>query len=439
MTTRTFQAETIMEALQKVQEEMGPDAVVVSARDIPMGPAWQVWKRPGVEVISISPDEVEKAHGLTNKSGQPARVIRPSRNGEGIEFVEEKPSIEWDGNPVADGTDESNAPAEDELPLHYVKSFWKPRYLRKEEVQAMNQLLANHPAQPEIEKAQRGVILQPEHRSAPQKIRRPGVDGFPQGMRRFREKLSRQGLDAEYLDQLDNLILKGCTPAVLEDDRKIRTFLVNSLAANLNIRRWPNTEVPSRVLVFVGLTGSGKTASLSKVAVFYHSLLGKKVVWVCADTVRTGAVSEAKTYTQAANIPLELAYTPAELRAAVQKHADADLILVDTPGYNPSLEEQEVELGSFLVELPEAQILLVTSATAKESDSLYCYDTLKVFGLKGSVLSKMDETATYGSLYNFSRKSHLPLTFFTSSRKASTGLKIADADLLVEAMLNRGW
>lgn len=430
-----------MEALQKVQEEMGPDAVVVSARDIPMGPAWQVWKKPGIEVISISPDEVEKVQGLSKKNPQPARIIRPSRNGEGIEFIEEKPSIEWEMESTQHRSEDSSSSTRkpDEPPLHYVKSFWKPRYLRREEVDAMNQLLSGHPQQPEVMKEKSGVILQPGVRSTPQRFKAVDENAFPKGVKRLHDKLARQGLDSEYLEQLDNLILTGCTPAVLEDEKKIKAFLANSLAASLNIRRWPTMDVPARVLVFVGLTGSGKTCSLAKVAVFYHNLLGKKVAWVCADTVRTGAIAEARTYTDAANIPLELAYTPADLRAAVQKHADADLVLVDTPGYNPSLEEQEVELGSFLVEIPEAQILLVTSATAKESDSLHCYDTLKYFGLKGSVLSKMDETATYGSLYNFSRKSHLPLTFFTNSRKASTGLKIADADLFVESLFNRGW
>jgi len=261
-------------------------------------------------------------------------------------------------------------------------------------------------------------------------------DNCPRTLRRLVDKLKFQEVDSEYTDQIEKLAVKGCSPAMLGNEKRVEEFLVSLMAANLPILRWPATEVPARVMIFVGLSGCGKTNSLAKVAIFYGSLLGKKVVWVCADTIRTGAIAEARTYSDVLNVPMDLAYTAAELKVAVEKHADADLILVDTPGFNPSDEEQEAELGAFLTEVPAAQIFLVTSATAKETESLHCYDSLKFFGLKGSVISKLDEATLYGSVLNFTQKSRLPLTFFTSNRKASTGLKIANADLLVKALFN---
>lgn len=438
MTTKTFQAETILEALQMVQKEMGPDAVVISARDIPLGPAWQVWKKPGIEIISMSADEIQRVPGLFKKNQQAGRIIRPNRNGSGVEFIEEDPKIEWESEAPKASIPQPERYASDliqqiEKPAAEKKHLWKPRYLSKEDVQVMNQILSVHSEELTQEKP-----VTPGVNPIGVKEQVPDFS-ILKTLKKLIQKVRLQGVDPEFVERLETLAVKGCSPSLLEDEKKVKEFLVNYMSSNLPVKNWPALEVPGRILIFVGLSGSGKTTSLAKIAVYYSSIMSKKVVWICADTVKTGAIAEAKTFTTNASIPLEIVYTPADFRAAIQSHEDADLILVDTPSFNPASDEQQSELGSFLVEIPEAQIMLVTSATAKESDTLYCFNALKYFSLAGSILTKLDETVTYGSVFNFSRKSHLPLTFFTSDRKACAGLKIADANLLAEAFFSRRW
>ncbi|HEX9595754.1 MAG TPA: hypothetical protein VF982_02650 [Anaerolineales bacterium] len=53
MTTQTFRAPNMAEALEKVQREFGPEALIVSVRQIPTGPAWQVWGGREVEVLAL--------------------------------------------------------------------------------------------------------------------------------------------------------------------------------------------------------------------------------------------------------------------------------------------------------------------------------------------------------------------------------------------------
>jgi len=55
---KSFIAETMREALLMVQAELGPDAIVLSAREAPLGSPWNVWKRPGVEVVAMAPGEL---------------------------------------------------------------------------------------------------------------------------------------------------------------------------------------------------------------------------------------------------------------------------------------------------------------------------------------------------------------------------------------------
>ena len=56
MVTKTFRSETMLKALQLVQEELGADAIVVSTREIPTGPSWNPWKQSSVEIVAALPD-----------------------------------------------------------------------------------------------------------------------------------------------------------------------------------------------------------------------------------------------------------------------------------------------------------------------------------------------------------------------------------------------
>jgi flagellar biosynthesis protein FlhF len=438
MTTRSFQAETIKEALEMVQKEMGPDAIVISARDIPLGPAWAVWKKPGVEVVSISADEVKKTKGKASKDQPEGQVLRPGKNGNGVEFVEETPEIEWESGLNSDSGNAKKTAIFMETQTAENKAAWKPRYLSKEDVLEMNQKPIPHPLPEMVEKVEIDTSVYPVEKVAASSELLEN-ENCPKSLRSLLDKLASQEMDAAYLKQLKELALRSCSPSMMENENKVKEFLARCISANLPVKKWNNTDVPARVMVFVGMSGCGKTDVLAKIAIFYSTLLSKKVVWVCADTTRTGGIAEAKVYASAAGIPLEFAYTPEETKEAIEKHADADLILVDTPGFNPTDEANEVELGSFLSEIPGAQPYLVTAATAKESDTLFVFDSLKYFGLKGNVVTKLDETRTFGSVVNFTRKSGLPLVFFSSSRKANIGLKVADSDLLVQTLFTGKW
>ena len=53
MTPQTFRAATTQAALDQVQQALGPEALILSVRQVPGGPAWQAWKKPEVEVMAL--------------------------------------------------------------------------------------------------------------------------------------------------------------------------------------------------------------------------------------------------------------------------------------------------------------------------------------------------------------------------------------------------
>lgn len=405
METKTYKADTMIEALQMVQTDLGPDAVVLSAREVPAGPAWGKWKRTSIEVVAVP------AQAYPKKASAPQKTSPV--------LTDDASEIEWvkDADPAT-----KNIPAAPEK-----RASWQPVHMTRAQVQ--------NPPRPATQPNSQSVISQP------QQIQTPALSSqsaLPSGLSKNRQVLLAQGVEEAFLDRTMKLLMSTMKPAALYDENNTRKYLFQILEAELRVVNRIQNNPPGRVMFLVGPSGSGKTSMTAKIAVHY-SQHGKKVSWVCADTIRTGAIYQGRAFAEALELPFKLAYTPNELRDSVVNDSESDLILIDTPGYNPMDESQMVELGSFLTELPNRQTFLTVSATAKESDTLQVAAALGLFGLDGIMISKLDETSTFGSVYNFARKSRLPMGFFSSGKDATDHFQIANPTRLVAAVFGKGW
>jgi flagellar biosynthesis protein FlhF len=136
---------------------------------------------------------------------------------------------------------------------------------------------------------------------------------------------------------------------------------------------------------------------------------------------------------------LKLVYVPEDLKELSLVAGPDDLFLVDTPGYNPCSESQMTELGSLLSELPNRCTYLIAPATTKESDLNQLSASLGIFNLNAVIITKLDETHRFGSVYNFARTNLLPLGFFATGRDAARNLEVADPARLASALFGREW
>jgi flagellar biosynthesis protein FlhF len=81
----------------------------------------------------------------------------------------------------------------------------------------------------------------------------------------------------------------------------------------------------------------------------------------------------------------------------------------------------------------------VAPATTKETDLFQASAALGMFNLDGLILTKLDETHTFGSLYNFARRNQIPLGFLTTGKEVARHLEVADPARLVAALFGRDW
>ena len=392
MTTKTFKADSALQTLQLVQAEFGASAIVVSMREVPNGPAWNPWKSSAVEIVASAP-EISTA------------VLRPSDNAAGVEFIEERPEIEWE--------------SESDRQLADLRSQSHPRLKLNLASEKRNQLPA----------VQEPVSVQ-KNKSDDKYV--------PPVLKRIQQQLVNQGVDGALVSNLVDLALETLSSMTLGDEEKCRSSIVQLLGAELPVQRGAGNYLTSNVVCLIGGSGSGKTSSMAKLALHYIKM-NKQITWVCADTVRSGAVAEARAYADALGFNFKLVYVPDELRELLSDANPDELFLVDTPGYNPCSESQMIELGALLSELPKRCTYLVAPATTKESDLYQLHASFSVFNLNGIIITKLDETHLFGSVYNFARKNQLPLSYFATGRDAARNLEVADPERLVLALFGREW
>eukprot|EP00475_Leptophrys_vorax_P018661 TRINITY_DN2554_c0_g1_i2.p1 TRINITY_DN2554_c0_g1~~TRINITY_DN2554_c0_g1_i2.p1 ORF type:complete len:216 (-),score=78.77 TRINITY_DN2554_c0_g1_i2:67-714(-) len=120
---------------------------------------------------------------------------------------------------------------------------------------------------------------------------------------------------------------------------KIKTVVFEALSKLLDPGKKPFQPVKGRcnVIMFVGLQGSGKTTSCSKLA-YYYQRKKFKTALVCADTYRAGAFDQLKQNATKAGIQYYGSYSerdPVKVAAEgveIFREEKVEIIIVDTSG-----------------------------------------------------------------------------------------------------------
>jgi flagellar biosynthesis protein FlhF len=166
----------------------------------------------------------------------------------------------------------------------------------------------------------------------------------------------------------------------------------------------------------IGATGVGKTTTLAKIAARFVLEKGVKAALITADTYRISAVEQLKTYSDIIGLPLEIVYSPDELKVAIHKHKDKDLVLIDTAGRSQHNDYQMKELQDFLSVDGRIEKHLVMSATTKERDAEDILEKFSVCKPDRVIFTKTDETGSVGLILNLLSKRDIAVSFLTNGQ-----------------------
>lgn len=190
-----------------------------------------------------------------------------------------------------------------------------------------------------------------------------------------------------------------------------------------------------KIVALIGTTGVGKTTTIAKIAAKFVLERGISVALVTADTYRISAVDQLRTYSDIIGLPLEIVYSPAELKPALRKHRGKKLILIDTAGRSQNNDYQMEELQEFLAAEPSIEKHLVLSATTKERDAEAILERFAACRPDRILLTKTDETENVGFIVNLLFDRRLALSYLTTGQSVPDDIEPAKPEALARLML----
>jgi flagellar biosynthesis protein FlhF len=196
------------------------------------------------------------------------------------------------------------------------------------------------------------------------------------------------------------------------------------------------SDTAPRVAALVGPPGSGKTTTLVKLAVNYGLASRRPALLLSTDTYRIAAAEQLRSFAAILGIGFHLVETPTGLAQAIEENRGKDLILIDTPGFGSGDLDAAAELARLIAGRPDVDTHLVLPASMKAADLERMVDTYRIFGPRRLLFTKLDETGSFGPIFNQAARTGMPLSFFTDGQRIPEDLREATSRGLLELVLS---
>ena len=258
------------------------------------------------------------------------------------------------------------------------------------------------------------------------------LSGLSKSRSSFAEKIRRIGLNftgvnEDFLEDLMVVLLEADigikTAQKIVDkvesramDEKMKTMtqieecLVEEMANMYNAKEdseFVYNEGQPKVILMVGVNGSGKTTTTAKLSKHFKQE-GKKVAVVAADTFRAGAIDQLKRWADKLEIPCITGRENGDPSAALvdgcrfAKENSIDILIGDTAGRLQNKVNLMKELKKMHtvtnreIEGEPSEVWLVLDATTGQNGISQAQQFMETSFVTGIILTKMDGTAKGG-------------------------------------------
>jgi flagellar biosynthesis protein FlhF len=386
MKVKRFFAPDMRQAIRLVREEQGPDAVILSNRQVD----------GGIEIIASVDYDESLLERESVKSVQPETSPAQDKAAEPVAT-----------HKAADTYTRNAQPAARDTSMHRSSVDWSqdPSIVAmRDEIRQLRGLLEDqlaHLAWGDMKRRE------PLHADVMRRLSSMEINS------RLVERISAPAVharDKEHAWQLAMAELAASVPVAEED------FLDQG-----------------GIVALVGSTGVGKTTSIAKLAARYVLRHGQRhVALVTTDSYRIGAHEQLMTYGRLLGVPVQVASDHNELRSTLNSLSDKRLVLIDTAG----MSQRDVRLTEQFATLADTGLpirtLLVLSATVHPS---VLDETIRAFSgvpLDGAILTKLDEAASLGGVLSAIIEQQLPLRFVANGQRVPEDIQIARVNELVQ-------
>jgi flagellar biosynthesis protein FlhF len=469
MIVKKFEAPTMKEALDKIKEELGPDAFILATKNIAKKGPLGFGERSFLQVTAAVEEEPNSGASTTLEEDSEATPFPPSARSEFSDFSKtygrsatagRKPSATpplsrarvkgQSGTPLA-GSKAQPMPAkgpveEDESFQVGFQTVFKdalaegekdpPRKELRRELHELRRMVEDMNAKQQSslieEMAELKGLLYKMSKQATAGILKSSLPSLISLYHELRQLEFDEVLAAKLLDMAEKRLSRND----LNQQKVVRGYVQTLISRSLSVSGpLKFSEGIPTVLAFVGPTGVGKTTTLAKLAAYSALHLNEPTALISLDTYRIAAVDQLKTYAKIMDIPIQVALNVNELKKAVQFHQDKSLILIDTAGRSPFNKEGISELQGFFKGQPEIQRHLVLGANTKPSDMEDIVREFSPLEPQFLLFTKLDETRRFGGLFTQMIRTKMPVSFLTTGQSVPEDFAFATPEMLAGLLL----
>ena len=441
MTVKKFEARSMKEALEMIKSQLGPDAIILSAKEITKG--FGLGGEKSIEVTAAfsettlhkkkfveskmptqQKEQFQKSGAKEQKEvmrkvieGQIAKMNSQNPKAASIPYkMTEKRYAEIDNDQHASGAtaQQNNNNAFSEV----AKKAWNDMEVStlKQEIESLKQVMTQFQSMPQS-------FVQAH----------PGADfGVHYLMSGHFQKLTAAGL----MPDIAGDILSQCQRHLNSQQQANRTTVESWVAKHIMDTVRVTHDCREQFHLFVGPSGSGKTNSLIKLASDMILNQRKRIAIISTDNSKVGASEQMKIFAQILNVPF-LSIRSQQDWSHVIPHIDQlDHVLIDYSGLN--LRNQEEVNFMKRMSPPVYKSLrthLVLSSLSKDADLIECARRYEAFGYNDVIFTGLDEASQHGNIYNFIRKTKSALFGFGIGSKVPEDFEFATAERVVDLLL----
>jgi len=483
MQVKKFEAKTMKEALELVKIHLGPEAIILSAKDTHKG--FGLMGEKSVEVTAaVSEETLRKKKLAESKIREDLRAryqqIPASKQKEFINRVyhnkyEETRELAMSGGAGAttDGRRRPLGPpipAEERAQLTGMKyadigdehEAPDPRIRGRERVRraaemaraASQEVLQDSRPRRRIEaqvipnpapqqRSQDVAALETQLRELKAIVDRfqsmpqipmgthPGAEqGLPYELSAIYQKLCAQGLKPGAVVSMLKRAEKELDGETIRKPAMVDAWAVRNMLGAVEVS--PN-PLQGRYHVFMGPSGQGKTSMLVKFA--SHMVMKERhtIAIISLDSFKVGASDQLRIFAQILNVPFAIVRNPQEWRVAEEKLKKVQHILVDCPGSSLHTMEEADWLKRMLPPADYNRTLhYVQSATARDEEATELASRYQMIGIHDVIFTRLDETSRFGLLINLQEAFGMPIHSFGTGTKIPEDFELASKERIVD-------
>jgi len=457
MVVKKYYGATTRDALRQVRDELGPDALILSNRQVAGG---------GIEIMAVADSDVAALTSIQNVAASPKPTPRAAQNGARLMQTAqtEAPAARAIARSYAI-PDEDQEPTLDDLPSEETPIVVRSnRPAARAEPSFPRDALT--PPRAPVRPASKPIETRPAERPAPRfvfedetppskpapAVEQEAVQDIAREVRLLRGLLESQlaGMAwgelskhaPEKLELLRQLLSAGFSPALSRQ-------LIDKMPANLNLEtglKWIKAAITHNMPAFssgddliarggiyalIGPTGVGKTTTVAKLAARCALTYGpNSVALLTTDSYRIGAHDQLRIYGRILGVPVHDIKDETDLQLTLDDLSDRHLILIDTVGMGQRDQRISEQLAFFNQDNIGTLLLLAANAQASTLDDVA--RRYRNRHLSGCILTKLDEAMAIGGCLDVVIRHRLPTHFVTNGQRVPEDLHKANLSYLID-------